>query len=719
MKYNIRLTAFAATALLFAACTQTELDDSAAVVASQNGDNAVIFGTYMSGNEQTRAGYQGSITTNTLKDLDADGNPVVEGGSQKRFTNGFGVFGYYTGNTAYAQATKANFMYNEHVYYDKDATEGYISNWVYAPMKFWPNEVKDGSAAWKVDDQDNDASDNQAYTDGGKGGNVSFFAYAPYVELKTSDDLASNEGGIIKINDNARYGGNSKVGNPTVEYVVASKGEKVVDLLWGTAGTASAGVTGAANTGVAASSDASATDYQKAILPGYMVNADLTKQKTTGKVEFAFKHALAKVGGSTIYSNNPSGVSQYGLMVVLDLDDQKGAEGGGKMEANPGGSGYPNTTKAPKLTKVTVQDVQIVGRSQIPHDGKNPGEEGYVARYLKNNQGTLDLATGKWSLANGGSVTTGEATVTHKITSDASSTADKEAKAGVLSTKIAEPAALTNPTPADAAQRITNFEDLPVGVTTTAQNVYESEAYPLVFIPGTYPELTITVTYTVRTYDPNLYRKYTEVTQKITKKVTFKQAVELNKQYSLLMHLGLTSVKFSASVADWDHTVITPDGSESGATAVAEEAVEHIYIPRNVGDTDLGTATIISHTNGKTYAIIFEQEGREPGDLYFSTSKPITIKAYEVNNETGTKTAVSLNGNNPGYGINVLCTGNNSHFNGSITYNSGNAQLNTPAAEVNIVHAPVTITFVVNGSATSVKSNIYIWPESKLPYFLK
>ena len=185
------------------------------------------------------------------------------------------------------------------------------------------------------------------------------------------------------------------------------------------------------------------------------------------------------------------------------------------------------------------------------------------------------------------------------------------------------------------------------------------------------------------------------------------------------MHLGLTSVKFSASVADWDHTVITPDGSESGATAVAEEAVEHIYIPRNVGDTDLGTATIISHTNGKTYAIIFEQEGREPGDLYFSTSKPITIKAYEVNNETGTKTAVSLNGNNPGYGINVLCTGNNSHFNGSITYNSGNAQLNTPAAEVNIVHAPVTITFVVNGSATSVKSNIYIWPESKLPYFLK
>lgn len=713
MKYNIRLTAFAATALLFAACTQTELDDSAAVVASQNGDNAVVFGTYMSGNEQTRAGYQGSINTNTLKDLNDAGNPV-----SPRLTNGFGVFGYYTGTAAYAQATKANFMYNEHVYYDKAHTEDYISHWVYAPMKFWPNEVQDGSAAWNVDDQDNDHSDNQAYTDGGKGGKVSFFAYAPYVALSTSEDLASADGGIIMINNDAQYGGNTKEENPTVEYVVASKGEKVVDLLWGTAGTASPGVTGAANTGVAASSDGSATAYQKAILPGYTVNADLTKQKTNGKVEFAFKHALAKVGGSTIYSNNPSGVSQYGLMVVLDLDDQKGAEGGGKMEKNPGGTGYPDQTKAPNLTKVTVQDVQIVGRSLIPYNSKNPGEDGYVAHYLESNRGTFDLATGKWSLANGGSVTKGgEATVTHKITSKKSSTDDQNAKAGELSTEIAEPAALKYPSPADAGQRITNFEELPEGVTTTAQNVYKSEAYPLVFIPGTYPELTITVTYTVRTYDPNLYRKYTEVTQKITKKVTFKQAVELNKQYSLLMHLGLTSVKFSATVAEWDHTVITPDGSESGATAVKEEAVEHIYIPRNVGEADLGTATIISHANGKTYAIIFEQDGREPGDLYFSTSKAITIKAYEVDNETGTKTAVPLNGTD--YGINVLCTGNNGHFSGSITYDGGNAKLTTPAAEVNIVHAPVTITFVVNGSATSVKSNIYIWPEDKLPYFLK
>jgi len=707
MKYNIRLTAFAATALLFAACAQTELDDSAAVVASQNGDNAVIFGTYMSGNEQTRAGYQGSIDTYTLKD----------NGKSK----GFGVFGYYTEKAAYAQATKANFMYNEHVYYDKDATADYISHWVYAPMKFWPNEVQDGTSAWNVDDQDNDHSDNQAYTDGGKGGNVSFFAYAPYVALSTSENLASADGGIIMINGDAKYGGNSNESNPTVEYVVASKGEKVVDLLWGTAGTASAGVTGAANTGVAASSEASATVYQKAILPGYTVNADLTKQKTNGKVEFAFKHALAKVGGSTLYSNNPSGVSQYGLMVVLDLDDQKGAEGGGKMEENPGSTGYPtNKTKAPYLTKVTVQDVQIVGRSLIPFNSKNPGEDGYVAHYLESNRGTFDLATGKWSLASGGSVTKGgEATVTHKITSGKSSTDDQDAKAGELSTEIAEPAALKYPTPSDVDQRITNFEELPEGVTTTAKNVYKSEAYPLVFIPGTYPELTITVTYTVRTYDPNLYRKYTEVTQKITKKVTFKQAVELNKQYSLLMHLGLTSVKFSATVADWDHTKVVPSGSESGATAVTEEAVEHIYIPRNVGDTDLGTATIISHTNGKTYAIIFEQDGREPGDLYFSTSKPITIKAYEVDNETGAKTAVSLDGNNPGYGINVLCTGNNTHFNGSITYDGGNAKLNTPAAEVDIVHAPVTITFVVDGIETSVKSNIYIWPEDKLPYFLK
>ena len=44
---------------------------------------------------------------------------------------------------------------------------------------------------------------------------------------------------------------------------------------------------------------------------------------------------------------------------------------------------------------------------------------------------------------------------------------------------------------------------------------------------------------------------YTEGTQTISKVITFTSAVEVNKRYNIDMHLGLTTVKFDATVADW------------------------------------------------------------------------------------------------------------------------------------------------------------------------
>jgi hypothetical protein len=80
---------------------------------------------------------------NTLDDLiDPGKNP-----------NGFGVFAYYTGATAWVSAKESatpNFMYNQQVIYS--------SGWTYSPVKYWPN------------------------ADGEK---VSFFAYAPYTSNTT------------------------------------------------------------------------------------------------------------------------------------------------------------------------------------------------------------------------------------------------------------------------------------------------------------------------------------------------------------------------------------------------------------------------------------------------------------------------------------------------------------------------------------------------------
>ena len=63
---------------------------------------------------------------------------------------------------------------------------------------------------------------------------------------------------------------------------------------------------------------------------------------------------------------------------------------------------------------------------------------------------------------------------------------------------------------------------------------------------------------------------YSQVEQIITKKITFNSAVELNKYYKLLIHLGLTSVKFTATVSGWD-------AATGGTTPDAD-----VYVPINV-----------------------------------------------------------------------------------------------------------------------------------------
>ncbi|MBR0276193.1 MAG: hypothetical protein IJQ76_08300 [Prevotella sp.] len=563
---------FAASAVVaLASCTQSDEVFVGPDVSEQAlAENAVSFATYMGSANQTRAGWEGSMTTATLKDNDK--------------SKGFGVFAFYTGSKGYGDYKRwkggsvdnvePNFMYNQRVYWNESATSGYITHWYYTPLKYWPNEVKDNATdttplTENVDDQDNDKGNEPATTDYTHGGNVSFFAYAPYVDDAA---LSANHGdGIIAINGATTVAeGNSKAQDPVITYVVAADGQ-VVDLLWGTLGTAHAGVSGAANTGVTGSSTVDYTEgtitsgvsnktYAEELLAPYATPADISKQKTNGTVELVFKHALSKVGGfsETPDPSDPSSI-KHGLLVQLDIDDQKGAETGGAK---------------PDATKVHIRSVKIVAKSKVADDsGKKPGETGYADSYLKKLQGDLNLATGKWDVLRTSNIATGS------TVGDAGATTHIIAKEGTTDADavLADDLLYTTKTISTES----DFTSLVKGVLTTPKNVYKSETNPLVFIPGTWPELTITVDYDVRTYDEKLDGKHTDIEQVISKKVTFAEPVKLNKMYSLIMHLGLTSVKFEAKVDNWEVDNDDPNYDSDGDGTVDLEVTD-AYLPINV-----------------------------------------------------------------------------------------------------------------------------------------
>lgn len=621
MTKQFKLMALASAVLLLGACAEeTVLNPEQAREANPE-SNAIAFSTYMGKSTVTRAGATGSIDTDKLKEADY----------------GFGVFAYYTGNDSYGKyqgakyATdggagaanhEANFMFNQKVYWDAANTAGYITHWYYTPVKYWPNEVKN-AANHDVDDQNKDTSNDPALGSNENGGNVSFFAYAPYVDFETTEPqgLGATNGtasGIIAINGaTALATANAVEYDPTVTYKLpASSTVKAVDLLWGTAGINGTGVAGAENLGQKgdntdgndwtthaanavymknAENTYTFDTYAKSILKDFRTNADLTKQTTGGTIQIAFKHALAKIGGSYTKTGSDEGddddatTPTHGLMVILDLDDFKGGEFGGQLEDYKGApaSTFPEWNKY--NTKVTINEIEVKCDKELA--------DGVTEAYLKDinktitdwsqylvNQGVFNLATGQWSNVTRGAVNysqTIEQSSVNPGTSGYGESNTDQAKDAIISEELAEPSSV--------AHTKAGYESIPIGVTTVAKNVYENEANPLVFIPGTRPIIEFTITYTVRTYDPNLNGVFTEVKQKIKKNLYILNPVELNKQYNILMHLGLTSVKFDATVSNWDVTDLNQGVDSEGnpnpiSVETFTEDVDHVYLPINVGE---------------------------------------------------------------------------------------------------------------------------------------
>jgi hypothetical protein len=188
-----------------------------------------------------------------------------------------------------------------------------------------------------------------------------------------------------------------------------------------------------------------------------------TKQTTTEKVHFVFKHAMSRIGFKSVAVIDESSNDANG-----DIDD----------------GAHPNPLDG--NTKITLESIKLTGNF---YQG-----------------GKLNLATGAWS--------------------DYVTAASKEYNWYLADFKNND-------------------------VTTTKTVVLNDDKYLTVLPHTSSQQIQIEVVYTVKTTDASLAAGYSEVTNTIVSdpfNFTFKQGYA----YNFVLHVGLTSVKFSAEVAAWD-----------------------------------------------------------------------------------------------------------------------------------------------------------------------
>lgn len=193
---------------------------------------------------------------------------------------------------------------------------------------------------------------------------------------------------------------------------------------------------------------------------------NLTKQAVTGKVNFNFKHVLARVG--------------LNVEAMVDL-------------VNGDATGDPDTNKEngtlDDKTTIKVTKVELIGKFD--------------------KEATINLGTSAWS---GVEAPSDDVTFTWEAA---------------------------------------NFDtDVANKVTTNKQQLNNANNYAML-IPQTVTGMTVKITYDVITTDSNLTAGESKITNVITS-APFNFTFEQGKAYMFNLHLGMTSVKFSASVADWE-----------------------------------------------------------------------------------------------------------------------------------------------------------------------
>ncbi len=327
-----KLFFLAATAMLFAAWTSDELalQEENGVAGTQS--EAVGFDVYVPAATQTRAGLEGTMTTNRIQRAEGDGG-------------GFGVYAFLTedadaddglsNTTAYTPAAThaPNFMYNEKILWNTTNL-----GWYYSPLKYWPNETENDSQSSPATMEN---ATSPIHLD-----RLTFFAYAPYVSVGSGTE------GIVKLSDiNGDLDTGGDITDPTVKYVSTTTTadvdpNKYVDLLWGVAPSGGLSYTAVNGTTVS-------------IAEGKPL-IDMIKPDVNTSMKFLFNHSLAR----------------FGINVVAAVDQ---VAPGGKLDEN---------------TKITVNKLKITGPFGITGNlSLNNGENAGIANWTKIQSTTVNGST--------------------------------------------------------------------------------------------------------------------------------------------------------------------------------------------------------------------------------------------------------------------------------------------------------------------------------------
>ena len=344
---------------------------------------------------------------------------------------------------------------------------------------------------------------------------VTFFAYAPYVMVQPETGLLtsyygnsstaalSTETGIINLTRNY------KNGDPYVHYAAAFAPNDCVDLLYGVAAEDFTSTVGAAD-------GANKISAGKPFI-------NVAKPAVGAKLKFNFKHALAKL--------------KVQVDTDVDIVEHMGDE------------------SIHDHTRVWIRSITFNGVAERGYLNMNSGVWYEVMGGNKMNHASVTIHDGRVNGSEPLSENTNETPIGFN---------PELIQSGVYTTMPGTNAA--------GAAIFTKVETPTKGVTVGYQNLF-SGSNELLVIPSS-EQLKITIVYDVETADPILPKllsdgqtRGTTVENTITKSITLNGAplkLESGKEYTLNLHLGLTSVKFEADVKNW------VDGGEADPTWTSE-----------------------------------------------------------------------------------------------------------------------------------------------------
>lgn len=467
-KRNMLLTLLAAALTVSCSNDKLSLQDE----NLQNvpvGDVPVQFSAYTS-RGTSRSGAIGDLTLANLKTGD-----------------GFGVFAYYTNADDYVADARPNFMFNQQVKWNTTN-----SLWDYSPVRYWPNEYGEDAQSEDID-------------------KISFFAYAPYVEVNPSTGYLTNPGDY---NTKATWGitgtsRNTYTGDPLVKYVTSFDLDHTVDLCWGVYNEGEGD---------------DATGW--AIMNGKQTCTNglpwLNVQRSGAieqRLKFTFRHATAKLN----------------VQIDADVDGGENATELGTHYGIDTGEGNPDGK-----TKIYVRSISFTG---IAPQGA-----------LNLNNVTADVPlwmsyTGTGWIENGQTVT-----IYDGLRDGYEGTENAEANSETMTG--------LNP------QIIGSPDNTMPGVTNTPVNLFgrsegTTELTEEIFVIPTGERVRMTIVYDVETEVSDLpgflsdgKTHGTSIENRITTDLRYNAGLlkfEGGKSYTLNLHLGMNSVKFDAAVNEnWD-----------------------------------------------------------------------------------------------------------------------------------------------------------------------